>query len=226
MIHILIVDDEDRLRRVIKDFLKRDGYQIWEAKDGAEAISLFDQKKDLLNLVILDVMMPKVDGWGVLRHIRQGGSQIPVMMLTAKTEDDDQVFGLETGADDYVTKPISPIVLVARVKALLRRSLEKQISSRKEFGPLVVDEIGHAVYLNRAPLELSPKEYDLLVYLVSNEGIALSREQLVNVVWGYDYFGDLRTLDTHIKNLRAKLGGPGEWIKTLRGFGYKFEAAV
>lgn len=224
MIHILIADDEDRICRVLGDFLKKEGFSILVAKNGQEAIELFDEKYEMINLVILDVMMPILDGWSVLRHIRTMTDKVPVMMLTAKTEDDDQLYGFETGADDYVSKPVSPIVLVARVKALLKRSFDSLLDSKKEFDGLVVDEIGHSVYLDDKLIDLSPKEYDLLVYLTKNNGIALSREQLINVVWGYDYFGDLRTLDTHIKNIRSKLQDKGSYIKTMRGYGYKFEA--
>lgn len=221
--NILIVDDEERIRRVLADFFKREGFGILEAKDGEEAVELYDLQKDHINLVILDVMIPGIDGWGVLRHIRSSDTDMPVMMLTAKTQDGDQIYGFEAGADDYVTKPVSPIVLVARVKALLKRSTDKMLAGKTDFDGITVDQLGHRVCIDGTELDLSPKEYDLLVYLTNNHGIALPREQLVNVVWGYDYFGDMRTLDTHIKNLRAKMGEKGACIKTLRGYGYKFD---
>lgn len=223
MISIMIVDDDERIRRILSDFLKREGFKITEAADGGEAISLFNGNTADFDLVILDVMMPVADGWMVLRHIKDTSPNTAVMMLTAKAEDGDQIYGFETGADDYVTKPISPVVLVARVKALLKRNLESKLSGKMELGTVVIDELGRSVQSGGVQVDLSPKEFELLTYLASNRGIALSREQLLNAVWGYDYYGDLRTLDTHIKNLRAKLGDGGDMIKTVRGYGYKLE---
>lgn len=223
MVSILIVDDDARIRRILSDFLKREGFKITEAADGGEAVCVFDRLTPDIDLVILDVMMPVLDGWHVLRHIKNKRPDTAVMMLTAKTEDGDQIYGFETGADDYVTKPISPVVLVARVKALLKRNIENALSGKKEYGCITIDELGRCVYCGGQQIVLSPKEFDLLAYLANNSGIALSREQILNAVWGYDYYGDLRTLDTHIKNLRAELGGGAEYIKTVRGYGYKFE---
>lgn len=223
MISIMIVDDDERIRRILSDFLKREGFKITEAADGGEAISFFNGNTADFDLVILDVMMPVADGWTVLRHIKDTSPNTAVMMLTAKAEVGDQIYGFETGADDYVTKPISPVVLVARVKALLKRNLESKLSGKMELCTVVIDELGRSVQSGGVQVDLSPKEFELLTYLASNRGIALSREQLLNAVWGYDYYGDLRTLDTHIKNLRAKLGDGGDMIKTVRGYGYKLE---
>jgi len=223
MITILVVDDDERIRRIISDFFKRDGFNVFEASDGKQAIDIFNIHKQEIDLVILDVMMPILDGWHVLKYIKGIRETTAVMMLTAKTEDGDQIYGFETGADDYVTKPISPVVLVARVKALLKRNLIDKLTDKKTFGGIVIDEAGRSVVVDNKSVDLSPKEFELLIYLTNNKGIALAREQLLNVVWGYDYFGDLRTLDTHIKNLRAKLGKNGEHIKTVRGYGYKFD---
>ena len=223
MISIMIVDDDERIRRILSDFLKREGFKITEAADGGAAISIFNENTADFDLVILDVMMPVADGWTVLRHIKDTSPNTAVMMLTAKAEDGDQIYGFETGADDYVTKPISPVVLVARVKALLKRNLESKLSGKMDLGSVVIDELGRSVQSGGMQVDLSPKEFELLTYLASNRGIALSREQLLNAVWGYDYYGDLRTLDTHIKNLRAKLGDGGDMIKTVRGYGYKLE---
>lgn len=223
MISIMIVDDDERIRRILSDFLKREGFKITEAADGGAAISIFNENTADFDLVILDVMMPVADGWTVLRHIKDTSPNTAVMMLTAKADDGDQIYGFETGADDYVTKPISPVVLVARVKALLKRNLESKLSGKMDLGSVVIDELGRSVQSGGTQVDLSPKEFELLTYLASNRGIALSREQLLNAVWGYDYYGDLRTLDTHIKNLRAKLGDGGDMIKTVRGYGYKFE---
>ena len=222
-ITVMIADDDNRIRRVISDFMKRDGFKVIEAENGEQAIEIFDQQKDTIDLVILDVMMPITDGWGVLRHIRNISRATLVMMLTAKTEDGEQIYGFETGADDYVTKPISPVVLMLRIKALIKRSIDKSLSYINDYNGLVTDQSAHSIKIDGREINLSPKEYDLLIYLTSNNSMALSREQIVNAVWGYDYFGDMRTLDTHIKNIRAKLGDKGEYIKTVRGYGYKFE---
>ncbi len=222
---ILLADDEARIRRLVSDFLRRDGNIIVEAADGTQAMELLDQKRAQFDLVILDVMMPGADGFSVLQYIREteGEKRLPVMMLTARAEETDEVFGLTRGADDYITKPFSPLVLAARVKALLGRygREERVVSS---FGPLVIDEMRREVRIENVPCELTPKEYELLVYFKNNKSIALSRESILNSVWGYDYFGDLRTVDTHVKKLRAKLGECGAMVETVRGYGYRFEA--
>ncbi|MDD2220336.1 MAG: response regulator transcription factor [Clostridia bacterium] len=222
MLTILFADDEERMRRLVKDFLQRDGYAVLEAADGKQAIELFDENKKI-DLVILDVMMPKYDGWSVLRHIRNNDKDLPVMMLTARTEDSDEVFGIDLGADDYIGKPFSPIVLMARIKLLLRKRYENITQAVKELGGIKIDETARRVIMNDERLDLSPKEYELLVYLATNRDVAVSREQILNAVWGYDYFGDLRTVDTHIKKLRSKLGAKADLIQTVRGYGYRFE---
>lgn len=222
---ILIADDEARIRRLVADFLRRDGHTILEAGDGAEALDIVTERRSELSLVILDVMMPKMDGFAVLSAIRAGdhGKPLPVMMLTARAEDTDELHGLESGADDYVAKPFSPLVLAARVKTLLKRS-GAPADEAERFGELTVDERSRAVSVAGNPVDLTPKEYELLVYFKNNRRVALSRETILNAVWGYDYFGDLRTVDTHIKKLRAKLGTCGTLIGTVRGYGYRFEA--
>ena len=222
MFNILIADDEERLRRLVKDFLVKEGYNVFEAADGREALNILSDNPEI-HLVILDVMMPYYDGWSVLRHIRKDNKILPVMMLTARTEDTDEVFGIELGADDYITKPFSPVVLMVRIKLLLRKHYFTGEKSIKRYGDIVIDETGRRVLINDEKLDLSPKEYELLVYLTVNKDVAVSREQILNVVWGYEYFGDLRTVDTHIKKLRAKLGDKGEMIQTVRGYGYRFE---
>ena len=222
MVKILIADDEERLLRLVKDFLLKENYRVLEANDGRQAIELIDQTPDL-DLIILDVMMPHYDGWSVLRHIRQNNEEIPVIMLTARNDDSDEVFGIELGADDYIGKPFSPIVLMARVKLLLRKRLDKSVKTVRELGGILIDETARRVLSNGQRVELSPKEFELLAYLAINKDVAVSREQILNSVWGYDYFGDLRTVDTHIKKLRAKLGENGEAIQTVRGYGYRFE---
>ena len=223
---ILIADDEARIRRLVADFLRRDGHTILEAGDGTEALEIVEAHRAELSLVILDVMMPKMDGFAVLAAIRAGdhGKPLPVMMLTARAEDTDQLHGLEAGADDYVAKPFSPLVLAARVKALLKRAGTSEEQAAQTFGDLTVDERSRAVSVGGQPVELTPKEYELLVYFKNNRHVALSRETILNAVWGYDYFGDLRTVDTHIKKLRAKLGPCGALIGTVRGYGYRFDA--
>ncbi len=221
--NILIAEDEERMRRLVKDFLIKEGYNVYEAADGQEAMEILETKMGQLSLVILDVMMPHYDGWSLLRHIRKKDSNLPVIMLTARSEDSDEVFGLELGASDYITKPFSPIVLMARIKLLLRQKPETSGSGVKDFQGLVIDEVARIVTNNGERLDLSPKEYELLVYLAVNRKVALSREQILNALWGYDYFGDLRTVDTHIKKLRAKLGDKGDLIETVRGYGYRFE---
>lgn len=219
---ILLADDEARIRRLIVDFLKRDGHTVVEAADGLQAIELLDHAQIHFELVILDVMMPGADGFSVLRHIREteSGRHIPVMMLTARAEDTDEVYGLEQGADDYVTKPFSPLVLAARVRNLLTRD-DKQKGTADQLGAVTIDEMRREVLVQNIPTELTPKEYELLVYLKNNKNIALSRESILNAVWGYDYFCDFRTVDTHIKKLRAKLGGASSMIETVRGYGYR-----
>jgi len=220
---ILIADDEDKMRRLVGDFLKREGYAVVEAADGGQAVDLVDRMGADLSLVLLDVMMPVQDGWSVLRHIKSHHPTLPVIMLTARTEEADEIFGLELGADDYVGKPFSPIVLTARVKSLLRKSAEVGSTQPRAYGPLVIDDVARVVTLEGRRLDLSPKEYELLVYLAANQNIAVSRDQILNSVWGYDYFGDLRTVDTHIKKVRAKLGEFGKVIHTVRSYGYRFE---
>ena len=222
---ILIADDEARIRRLVSDFLKRDGHTIIEAADGKTALELIENRRPTLDLAILDVMMPGLDGFEVLREVREqetGDNHLPVMLLTARAEDADQVRGLEGGADDYVTKPFSPIVLAARVRTLLKRE-GRAASPIETIGCLSVNELRREVLVEGQPVELTPKEYELLIYFKKNRSIALSRESILNAVWGYDYFGDLRTVDTHVKKLRAKLGDCGSMIETVRGYGYRFE---
>ena len=222
---ILIADDEARIRRLVSDFLKRDGHTIIEAADGKTALELIENRRPTLDLAILDVMMPGMDGFEVLREVREqetGDNHLPVMLLTARAEDADQVRGLEGGADDYVTKPFSPIVLAARVRTLLKRE-GRAASPIETIGCLSVNELRREVLVEGLPVELTPKEYELLIYFKKNRSIALSRESILNAVWGYDYFGDLRTVDTHVKKLRAKLGCCGSMIETVRGYGYRFE---
>lgn len=221
---ILIADDEARIRRLVSDFLKRDGHTMLEAEDGTMALELLRQHNEI-DLAILDVMMPGADGFAVLESIRQDERtrRLPVMMLTARAEELDQLHGLQGGADDYVTKPFSPLVLCARVKNLLARAIGPQQEQADSFGELDIDEARHEVRVHGADIGLTPKEYELMVYFKNNRGIALSREKILNAVWGYDYFGDLRTVDTHIKKLRAKLGEYGSKIETVRGYGYRFE---
>lgn len=222
---ILIADDEARIRRLVSDFLKRDGHTILEAADGKAALELIENRRPTLDLAILDVMMPGMDGFEVLREVREqesGEKHLPVMLLTARAEDADQVRGLEGGADDYVTKPFSPIVLAARVRTLLKRE-GRAASPLETIGLLSVNELRREVLVEDQPVDLTPKEYELLIYFKNNRSIALSRESILNAVWGYDYFGDLRTVDTHVKKLRAKLGCCGSMIETVRGYGYRFE---
>lgn len=219
---VLIADDEARFRKLITDFLKKEGFQVIEAEDGAQAMELF-ATENKIDLVILDVMMPNYDGWVVCRQIRKT-STVPIIMLTAKSEESDQLLGFEIGADEYISKPFSPSILMARVKALLRRT--ENFSPNKAiiaYDGLVIDKKRRSVLVDDEVIELSPKEYELLIYLVANEGVALSREQILNSVWDYDYFGDARTVDTHIKKLRMKLKEKGKFLQTVRGFGYRFE---
>ena len=218
---ILIVDDEQRMRKLIKDFLTVKGYSIIEAQDGEEALEMYEKNKNKIDLILFDVMMPKLDGWSVLRQIRQE-SQIPVIMLTARGEEQDELFGFELGVDEYISKPFSPKILVARVEAILKRT-NKDIQSKKEYGGIKIDKEGRTVSVDDKQVELSLREYELLTYLVENENIALSRDKILNNVWNYDYYGDSRTIDSHIKKIRHKLGKKGKYIKTIRGVGYKFE---
>lgn len=222
MFTILIADDEERIRRLVSDFLRRDGYTVLQAADGGQAMELIDQKLGSIDLIILDVMMPVYDGWSVLRHIRSKNTEVPVMMLTARTEENDEVFGFDLGADDYITKPFSPIVLSARVRAIEKRCHQRS-EGVYQAGELSVNEIRREVCVAGQTVDLTPKEYELLIYFKNNKNIAVSRENILNAVWGYDYFGDLRTVDTHVKKLRAKLGDCGKMIETVRGFGYRFE---
>lgn len=215
---ILVIDDEWKIRRLIKDFLVREGYTVDEAGDGEEGLELFFS--NMYDLVILDIMMPKIDGWSVCRKIREE-SQVPIIMLTARADESDQLFGFELETDEYMVKPFNPKLLVAKVKVLLKRDGKIVDKAPLIFGKLMIDTIKREVKLDDSILELTPKEYDLLYFFVENKGVALSREKILNSVWGWDYFGDSRTVDTHIKRLRKKIGD--EYIQTVRGFGYKFE---
>ena len=221
MSNILVVDDESRMRKLIKDFLIKDNYNVLEAEDGEKALEIFENEKEKIDLIILDVMMPKQDGWSVLRKIRQS-SQVPVIMLTARGEEQDELFGFELGADEYISKPFSPKILVARVEAILKRTIQKE-NTNKDFGGIIIDEQGRTVTVDGKNVEMSLREYELLKYLVDNENIALSRDKILNNVWNYDYYGDSRTIDSHIKKIRHKLGKRGKYLKTMRGIGYKFE---
>lgn len=218
---ILVVDDESRMRKLVKDFLTRAGYQVLEAGDGMEAMDLFYEDKDIA-LIILDVMMPKMDGWQVCREVREH-SKVPIIMLTARSEERDELQGFELGVDEYISKPFSPKILVARVGAILRRINGTDTSDILDAGGIKIDKAAHSVMIDDKPIDLSYKEFELLTYFVENQGIALSREKILNNVWNYDYFGDARTIDTHVKKLRSKLGDKGEYIKTIWGMGYKFE---
>ena len=217
---ILVVDDESRMRKLVRDFLVRKEFEVLEAGDGEAAVDLFFQEKDI-DLIILDVMMPKMDGWEVCRTIRRH-SQVPIIMLTAKGEERDELRGFELGADEYISKPFSPKILVARVEAILRRSgsLNADVLS---LGGIQLDKTAHQVSVDGQEVELSFKEFELLEYFMENQGIALSREKILNNVWNYDYFGEARTIDTHVKKLRSKMGAKGDYIKTIWGMGYKFE---
>ena len=218
---ILVVDDESRMRKLVKDFLVRQGYTVLEAADGMEAMDYFYEDKDIA-LIILDVMMPKMDGWQVCREIRMH-SKVPIIMLTARSEERDELQGFDLGVDEYISKPFSPKILVARVEAILRRTQGSGNTDEISAGGIVVDKAAHTVMSDGSPVDLSFKEFELLTYFIENQGIALSREKIVNNVWNYDYFGDARTIDTHVKKLRSKLGDKGEYIKTIWGMGYKFE---
>ncbi|MDO4477667.1 MAG: response regulator transcription factor [Lachnospiraceae bacterium] len=219
---ILVVDDEERMRKLVRDYLSRNGYQVLEAADGEAAMDLFYQDKDIA-LIILDVMMPRMDGWEVCREVRQN-SNVPIIMLTARGDEKDELLGFELGVEDYIAKPFSPKILLARVEAVLRRSGATGGEDVLEAGGIRVDKSAHLVTSNGENVDLSFKEFELLVYFMENKGIALSREKILNAVWNYDYYGDARTIDTHVKKLRSKLGAGGEHIITIWGMGYKFEA--
>lgn len=220
-IKILVVDDESRMRKLIKDFLEREGYLILEASDGVEAMDLFYEHQDV-DLLILDVMMPRMDGWEVCKEIRTH-SMVPIMMLTARSEERDELKGFELGVDEYIAKPFSPKILVARVNAILKRMRGAASEGTVNAGGIEIDHAAHIVKIDGQPIDLSVKEFELLVYFVENQKIALTREKILNNVWNYDYFGDARTIDTHVKKLRSKLGEKGNYIKTIWGMGYKFE---
>ena len=220
---ILVVDDEARMRKLVKDFLTIKGYQVIEAGDGEEAVEIFFQQKDIA-LILLDVMMPKMDGWEVLKTIRLH-SKVPIIMLTARGEERDELQGFDLGVDEYISKPFSPKILVARVEAILRRS-NHVVGEVMNVGGIEINKAAHQVTIDGKPIELSYKEFELLTYFVENQGIALSREKILNNVWNYDYFGDARTIDTHVKKLRSKLGEKGDYIKTSWGMGYKFEVGA
>lgn len=218
---ILVVDDESRMRKLVRDFLTKKNYEVLEAEDGEKAIDIFFENKEIA-LVILDIMMPKMDGWQVCREIRQY-SKVPIIMLTAKSDEKDELLGFELGVDEYISKPFSPKILVARVEAILRRTNMME-EETVEIGGIIIDKTAHEVRIADKNIALSFKEFELLNYFVANQGVALSRERILNNVWNYDYFGDARTIDTHVKKLRNKLGEKGEYIKTIWGMGYKFEA--
>ena len=220
-ITVLVVDDESRMRKLVKDFLMQKQYKVLEAGDGEEALKVFEENQNKINIILLDVMMPKLDGWSVLRQIRQK-SNVPIIMLTARGEEQDELFGFELGVDEYISKPFSPKILVARVEAILNRTTEKK-NETKDYGGIVIDSDGRTVKVDGKQIELSLREYELLKYLVDNNGIALSRDKILNNVWNYDYYGDSRTIDSHIKKVRHKLGKKGKYIETIRGVGYKFE---
>ena len=219
---ILIVDDEARMRKLIRDFLAQKNFNILEAEDGEKALKVYNENKSKISLILLDVMMPKLDGWSVLRQIRQENTTIPIVMLTARGEEQDELFGFELGVDEYIAKPFSPKVLVARVEAILKRTSPKT-AELKDYDGIVINNEGRTVTVDGKLVELSFREYELLKYLLDNENIALSRDKILNTVWNYDYYGDSRTIDSHIKKIRHKLGKKGKHIQTIRGIGYKFE---
>lgn len=218
---ILVVDDESRMRKLVKDFLVKQHYEVLEAGDGSEALDVFFANQDIA-LIILDVMMPRMDGWQVCKEIRTT-SKVPIIMLTARTDEQDELQGFQLGVDEYIAKPFSPKILVARVEAILRRTNQCTEEDIIELGGILLDKAAHVVTIDQTPIELSFKEFELLSYFMENKGIALSREKILNSVWNYDYFGDARTIDTHVKKLRSKMGDKGEMIKTIWGMGYKFE---
>ena len=219
---ILVVDDESRMRKLIRDFLIQKNYNILEAEDGEKALKVYEENKEKISLILLDVMMPKLDGWSVLRNNRQEKKKLPIVMLTARAEEQDELFGFELGVDEYITKPFSPKILVARVEAILKRSMP-EAKELKSYDGIVIDNEGRTVTVDGKQVELSFREYELLKYLLDNENIALSRDKILNTVWNYDYYGDSRTIDSHIKKIRHKLGKKGKHIQTIRGIGYKFE---
>ena len=219
---ILVVDDESRMRKLVRDFLEKQNFAVLEAGDGSEALDIFFDNQDIA-LIILDVMMPKMDGWQVCREVR-GYSKVPIIMLTARSDERDELQGFELGVDEYISKPFSPKILVARVEAILRRTNQVTDDETIEYGGIMIDKAAHVVSIDGNPIDLSYKEFELLTYFMENKGIALSREKILNSVWNYDYFGDARTIDTHVKKLRSKLGGKGDLIKTVWGMGYKLEA--
>ena len=218
---ILVVDDESRMRKLVRDFLTKKNFQVLEAGNGEEAMDIFYNEKDIA-LIILDVMMPKMDGWEVCREIRKN-SKVPIIMLTARSDERDELLGFDLGVDEYISKPFSPKILVARVEAILRRTGQANPEDVLSAGGIVIDKAAHLATVDGKQMELSFKEFELLTYFLENEGIALSREKILNSVWNYDYFGDARTIDTHVKKLRSKMGDKGEYIKTVCGMGYKFE---
>ena len=218
---VLVVDDESRMRKLVKDFLVKNSYEVVEAEDGSQALDIFFEQNDIA-LIILDVMMPKMDGWQVCREIRSY-SKVPIIMLTAKSDERDELQGFELGVDEYISKPFSPKILVARVGAILRRTNPLSAENVLEADGIVLDKTAHIVTVDGRTVDLSFKEFELLSYFMENKGIALSREKILNSVWNYDYFGDARTIDTHVKKLRSKMGAKGEFIKTIWGMGYKFE---
>lgn len=218
---VLVVDDESRMRKLVKDFLVKKDFEVLEAADGQEAVDIFFADKDI-DLIILDVMMPRMDGWQVCKEIRQY-SKVPIIMLTAKSDERDELLGFDLGVDEYISKPFSPKILVARVEAILRRSGSSLTGEKLVAGGIELDVSAHEVRMDGKLIELSYKEFELLNYFIINQGVALSREKILNNVWNYDYFGDARTIDTHVKKLRSKLGKKGEYIKTIWGMGYKFE---
>ncbi|MDE6944346.1 MAG: response regulator transcription factor [Lachnospiraceae bacterium] len=218
---ILVVDDESRMRKLVRDFLTKSNYEVIEAEDGARAVDIFFEQNDIA-LIILDVMMPNMDGWQVCREIREY-SKVPIIMLTAKSDEQDELQGFGLGVDEYISKPFSPKILVARVEAILRRTSQANADEVMEAGGILINKAAHSVAVDGKPVDLSYKEFELLTYFMENKGIALSREKILNSVWNYDYFGDARTIDTHVKKLRSKMGEKGELIKTIWGMGYKFE---
>ena len=218
---ILVVDDESRMRKLVRDFLEKADYQVIEAENGERAVDIFFEEKEIA-LILLDVMMPKMDGWQVCREIRQY-SKVPIIMLTARADERDELMGFNLGVDEYISKPFSPKILVARVNAVLRRAGKADTADVLEVGGIKVDKTAHQVFIDGEPIELSFKEFELLQYFVENVGIALSREKILNAVWNYDYYGDARTIDTHVKKLRSKMGSKGEYIRTIWGMGYKFD---
>ena len=221
---ILVVDDESRMRKLVKDFLVKKSFEVIEAEDGAQAIDIFFAQNDI-SLIILDIMMPKMDGWQVCREIR-GYSKVPIIMLTAKSDERDELLGFELGVDEYISKPFSPKILVARVEAILRRTTGLSADDVLRAGGIELNKSAHEVLIDGSSVELSYKEFELLTYFLENQGIALSREKILNSVWNYDYFGDARTIDTHVKKLRNKLGTKGDYIRTIWGMGYKFEVGA